>query len=749
MNVLLLAALLLVRPEPGDSALFNLIGNDSVKSLNLIHIESEKNTFSVLPLQNGTLNALFDGKKTQVLQLGRSDANLALNSVRQAMAKVPGLAIWENDGSGLQIGVGSRGLSPNRSWEFNVRQDGVDVSADVFGYPEAYYNPPLDAVEQIHFIRGSAALQFGSQFGGVLNYAIKEPDTSKRVGVELKNTLGSYGMTSSFTGIGGKIGKTEYYTFYNYRRADGWRQNSKYLVHNAYAMLRHRFNNKFFIATTHSFLYSEAQQSGGLTDAQYAINHRNSTRARNWFSIPWYIPTLEFNYRPFAATSVQFKAFALIGERNSIGITRPVNMADSASSVNGALASRQIDRDRYENAGAELRILQEWKTGALLHTLSAGLRYFSGYTSRRGIGRGDRGSDFNLSLQPDPLIGYSGNLLFPRNLNLNTQNIAAFAEHAFGIGNWKIIPGVRYELINNRIAGRLNYSNNSEVLLAEENRKRGFLLAGAAVQGEIIQGLQLYVNWSQAYRPVTFAEFTPPATSDIIDPALQDSKGYTSDIGIRGQFSKWLRYDAGVFLIQYDNRIGTIQKTNESGIVYQYRSNVGSSVSKGIELYLESDPLQASMPQLNAGLRVYAAMSFIDARYGDFTVTSVSNNQIQEKNLNGNRVEYAPRYIHRFGTQFWYKKLHADLQYSMTGKVFTDALNSENPNAMATTGALQGYQTLDASLGYEPYAFLRLSAGINNALNEKYATRRAAGYPGPGIIPSDGRNYYISIRFVF
>ncbi|MEY4111080.1 MAG: hypothetical protein RLZZ46_1435, partial [Bacteroidota bacterium] len=129
--------------------------------------------------------------------------------------------------------------------------------------------------------------------------------------------------------------------------------------------------------------------------------------------------------------------------------------------------------------------------------------------------------------------------------------------------------------------------------------------------------------------------------------------------------------------------------------------------------------------------------------------TSVSNNQIQEKNLNGNRVEYAPRYIHRFGTQFWYKKLHADLQYSMTGKVFTDALNSENPNAMATTGALQGYQTLDASLGYEPYAFLRLSAGINNALNEKYATRRAAGYPGPGIIPSDGRNYYISIRFVF
>lgn len=748
MNILLLAALLLVRPEPGDSALFNLIGNDSIKTLNLISIQSEKNTFSVLPLQNGTLNALFDGKKTQVLQFGRSDANLATNNVRQAMAKVPGLSIWENDGSGLQIGVGSRGLSPNRSWEFNVRQDGADVSADAFGYPEAYYNPPLDAVEQIHFIRGSASLQFGSQFGGVLNYAIKEPDTTRRVGVELKNTLGSYGMISSFTGIGGRAGKTEYYTFYNYRRADGWRQNSQYLVHNAYAMLRHRFSKKFFIATTHSFLYSEAQQAGGLTDSAYELNHRTSSRSRNWFSIPWYIPALELNYRPFSGTSVQLKAFGLIGERNSIGITRAIHLADSASSVSGALSNRQIDRDRYENAGAEVRVLQEWKMRGLVHTLSAGLRYFTGYTSRRGLGRGDRGSDFNLDLQSDPSLTSTIDLFFPRNLNLNTHNMAAFAEQSFNFGKWKMIPGIRYESVQSRIAGRLNYSGKGEILLNEENRKRAFLLAGMAVHGEIFSWLNFYANWSQAYRPVTFSEFTPPATSDVIDPALKDSRGYTADLGIRGQLSKWLRYDAGVFLIQYDNRIGTIQKSADNGLIYQYRTNVGSSVSNGLEIYVESDPVQASMPALNAGVRLYASMSFIDARYGNFSITSVKNNLIEEKNLNGNRVEYAPRYIHRFGAQFWYHNLHIDFQYSMTGKVFTDAINTEQPNATATIGLLQPYQTLDLSAGYEPFSFLRISGGINNFLNEKYATRRAGGYPGPGLIPSDGRTLYLSLRFI-
>jgi Fe(3+) dicitrate transport protein len=85
----------------------------------------------------------------------------------------------------------------------------------------------------------------------------------------------------------------------------------------------------------------------------------------------------------------------------------------------------------------------------------------------------------------------------------------------------------------------------------------------------------------------------------------------------------------------------------------------------------------------------------------------------------------------------------------MTGKFFTDAANTEAPNATATIGLLEGYQTLDLSLGYEPYRFLRISAGVNNALNEKYATRRAGGYPGPGILPGDGRNYYLSARFLF
>lgn len=73
----------------------------------------------------------------------------ATNNAREIFATVPGLNIWESDGGGLQIGIGARGLSPNRTEHFNTRQNGYDMSADALGYPETYYTPPADAIKYV------------------------------------------------------------------------------------------------------------------------------------------------------------------------------------------------------------------------------------------------------------------------------------------------------------------------------------------------------------------------------------------------------------------------------------------------------------------------------------------------------------------------------------------------------------------------------------------------------------------------
>jgi Fe(3+) dicitrate transport protein len=53
----------------------------------------------------------------------------------------------------------------------------------------------------------------------------------------------------------------------------------------------------------------------------------------------------------------------------------------------------------------------------------------------------------------------------------------------------------------------------------------------------------------------------------------------------------------------------------------------------------------------------------------------------------------------------------------------------------------------DISASYQVKKWLSFDFSCNNLFNEKYFTRRAESYPGPGIIPSDGRSFFITVEF--
>jgi Fe(3+) dicitrate transport protein len=121
------------------------------------------------------------------------------------------LNIWENDGGGLQLSIGGRGLDPNRTSNFNVRQNGYDISADALGYPESYYTPPLEGIGRIEIVRGAASLQYGTQFGGLINFTMKEPVSDRKFELTARQTGGSFGFYNAFTSISGTTKKLSYY----------------------------------------------------------------------------------------------------------------------------------------------------------------------------------------------------------------------------------------------------------------------------------------------------------------------------------------------------------------------------------------------------------------------------------------------------------------------------------------------------------------------------------------------------------
>ena len=121
-----------------------------------------RKTFELKRLNDVVGTSLYAGKKSEVILVNQSMANLASNNSRQIYSQVAGLNIFQNDDAGLQIHIGGRGLDPNRTSNFNTRQNGYDMSADVLGYPESYYSPPAEALEEIQIVRGAASLQYGT-----------------------------------------------------------------------------------------------------------------------------------------------------------------------------------------------------------------------------------------------------------------------------------------------------------------------------------------------------------------------------------------------------------------------------------------------------------------------------------------------------------------------------------------------------------------------------------------------------------
>ncbi len=675
------------------------------------------------------------GKKNELIKLDNINANLAMNNSRQIFGRTPGISVWENDGSGIQLGVASRGLSPNRSWEFNVRMNGYDITPDPMGYPEAYFTPPMEVVDRIEIVRGASSLQYGSQFGGLMNFIVRKPDISTRLTFESQNTVGSNGLFSTFNYIGGTEGRLSYSAYYQKRRGDGWRDNGQFNTDHAHLELSYAVSKKFKIGTEITYMTAVSQQPGGLTDVQFKQDARQSLRSRNWFSTPWLVPSVNAEYVFNEKTKLSWKAFGTIAERNSVGFVRAITENDN-------FGNRQIDRDFYTTYGSELRLMSDFKFLGLNNTLAAGLRYFNGHIDRKQQGVGDAGSEMNFDLSAG---------IYPRDLDFSNINTAAFMENIFRINDkFLITAGVRLENISSTMEGRFSMVNGQPNNLAPINRKRSFLLFGAGAEYHVSPTTEFYTNISQAYRPVLISDLTPPATTDIIDQNLGDARGYNFDFGYRGKVGNYLNFDIDYFRLNYDNRIGTITQFDANAQAYQYRTNLGQSVSKGFEAYLEFDPVAAIFKSSKIGyLSLFASLAHINATYTDFKTTSLQNGQIVEGNLAGKRVENAPRNINRFGATYSLNTFSVTWQLSSIGEAFADASNTMTPNAAATTGLIPAYQVQDLSASFKFFKNYNLKAGVNNLTDERYFTRRAGGYPGPGLMPADGRIYYISAGLKF
>ncbi len=177
---------------------------------------------------------------------------------------------------------------------------------------------------------------------------------------------------------------------------------------------------------------------------------------------------------------------------------------------------------------------------------------------------------------------------------------------------------------------------------------------------------------------------------------------------------------------------------DQDNMVFRLRTNVADSRNLGFEGVVEADIIKAlTREKSRYKLSVYTNFAAIDARYINTQETAIRNKQ----------VEFVPPMLLRTGLSFGNSKFNVTWQYSHVSKQYSDATNAEfTPTAV--DGAVPAYQVMDLSASYQ-WKWLGIFGSINNLANAKYFTRRADGYPGPGIIPSDPRGYYLTLQVGF
>ncbi len=672
--------------------------------------------------------SIYSGKKTNVINLNDGSANLPQNLGRMIFAKTPGVYMWDMDGAGTQMNIGSRGTDAHRSIEMNMRQNGYNTNSDMFGYPENHYTVPMQGVKQVQLVRGSAALQFGSQFGGMMNYRMKDGEGTKEFFLESDQTTGSYNFFNSYNAIGGTKGKISYYAFYDYRHGDGWRPNQDFTYHSFYASVKYQFSKKGSLAFQFSRMNYVQQIAGGLTDAMFAADPRQSNRSRNFFSPAINIPAVTLEYDLGSGTHLQVIANSIWGERSSVQFINTANVNDTINTKINSYNPRQVDRDFYNGVTLEARILHRYTIGNMPASLATGLRVFDEHTARRQKGKGTTGSDFDLNL-----IGPYG-----IDLKFRTTNFAFFAENLFKLAEkLSVTPGFRYETIGSDLSGVIN---NATLPVAYQGVRR-FPLFGLGTQYQLSASTQLYGNISQAYRPYLYASITPADQIGVIDPNMKDSKGYDVDFGYRGTVEQLLRFDMNIFYLFYGNKIGKLTQENPDGSTYQLTTNIGNSVHQGFELYANLSLVRAfGGDPKDCDLQLFSSIAYTRARY----VSGALSNNTENISIAGNKVENVPEWNNRYGLEFRHKGLLTTFQVATVSQQFSDANNTVF-TATGAVGVIPSYELLDWSVDYKFSDRYHLGGGINNIANKAYYSRRINMYPGPGILPGDGRTFYITL----
>lgn len=631
--------------------------------------------------------------------------NARVHNFSEALRKISGVNVRDEEGFGLRPNIGIRGTNPTRSTKVLLLEDGLPLSYAPYGDNSSYYHPPVERYESIEVLKGSGQIVYGPQtIAGVVNYIT--PNPPQKPTFDLKLEGGNRSFFNGAAGFGATFGKLGFLTNFSHKQGSGSRENTNFKLYDFSTKATYTLNSRNALTAKFTYFREDSNLTyTGATSAEYAVNPRGNIFKNdffygrrygvtlqhvavlssylnlttnfysNYFSRDWWRQSSNSSERPF-------RLFRPTDPNN------PISDADcrSLADLNTTCGNRGNLRD-YLTTGIEPRLNANFDIGSVRNELTVGFRIH-------------RENQDRLGKYGDLPTSRDGSLI--ENNERRALAYSGYVQHRFVWKDFAITPGVRFE--------KIEYERSN--LLA--NGGQG--VTGKTDVTEVVPGIG--IAYSGLKNTTIFAGlhrgFAPPRVEDVVTNSggvvdLDSELSWNYEMGVRTRPTVGVEFAGTFFRNDYENQI--VAASIASGTQF---TNGGKTLQQGLEFSGSLDTGSLFLSPHNFYLRTaYTYLPVAEFR-GDrlSTVTSSSTLNLYCRadrrisptgcSITDNRLPYVSK--HLITSSFGYSHpigFDGFIENVTIGRQFGDDLNAINPTANGQIGAVPSQTYWNATANYK------------------------------------------------
>ncbi|HMO81582.1 MAG TPA: TonB-dependent receptor plug domain-containing protein [Pyrinomonadaceae bacterium] len=622
--------------------------------------------------------------------------NSRVFSFSEALRKISGLNLREEEGFGLRVNIGIRGTNPTRSTKVLLLEDGIPLGFAPYGDNASYYHPPVERYSELEVLKGSGQIVYGPQtIGGVVNYIT--PDPSKKPRFALKLAGGSRDFLNGSVSGSGTIRRTGIFANYTRKQGKGSRENISSELNDISTKVVQTLNQSNALTFKFSYYGEDSNTTySGLTTAEYAADPRQNPFRNDFFFADRYGLSLSHSAVLSPSLVLTTTAYSNRFARDWWRQSSNSNQRPNRLNVDPDCLSMA---DLNTTCGNEGR-LRKYGTHGIAPQLT--FQYRAGTDLR-----GELKTGFRVHWETQDRRQENGDLPSSRSgvpSEINRRDnfaLSGFVQNRFVFGSFAVTPGIRFEQID----------------IERRNLLLDPIAVGKTSVREVIPGVG--VAYSGLPRTTIFAGvhrgFSPPRAEDIINNTggvieLEPERSWNYEAGVRSIPVKGIGIEATFFRLDYENQIVPASLAGGVGAIL---TNGGQTLQQGFEISgrLDTDRLFPSRHNffVRTAITWLPTAEFRGERFSTTTSSALLDiycpaarrASATSCSVSGNRLPYVPEGLVTTSVGYSHAKgFQAFIENVYIGSQFGDDLNANSPTGNGQIGKIGSQTYWNATANY-------------------------------------------------